>query len=48
MRLNWLLLFLAARPGRQARHPLADPLERPEWKGKDRTIRLLCWLARFL
>lgn len=48
MRLNWLLLFQAARPNRFRQHLLADPLERPEWQGRGYIIRLLCRLVRIL
>lgn len=48
MRLNWVLLFQAARTRRFEQHPLADPLERPEWQGREYVIRLLCRLVRIL
>lgn len=43
MLLNWLLIFEHARkrPGGRREHPLADPLERPEWQGLDWFVRLM-------
>ncbi|MCL6707464.1 hypothetical protein M8R20_10670 [Pseudomonas sp. R2.Fl] len=43
MFLNWLLIFEHARkrPGGRREHPLADPLERPEWQGLDWFVRLI-------
>lgn|GEM_PF-2729239 len=41
MLLNWLLIFEHARKGGRRGHPLADPLERPEWQGLDWFVRLI-------
>ncbi len=46
MLLNWAVLFdqLLRQDRRQRRHAFADPLERPEWRGRERVNRLLVYL----
>lgn len=48
MHLNWLLIFEHARrrPNGKREHPLADPLERPEWQGLGWAVVLMARLSR--
>lgn len=47
MQLNWLLIWESVMKRHQEKHhPLADPLERPEWQRNEWMIRTLCWLVR--
>ncbi|MBR0556230.1 hypothetical protein J5J10_11130 [Ciceribacter sp. L1K23] len=48
MLLNWLLIFEHARKRQGARreHPLADPLERPEWQGLGWVVAIFARVSR--